>query len=90
MVNLLYDLICLLFFDIPLLHYGNLRSSVIFCLCAGDIYLSLSLSSLSHLFLTFVIGGGGGGGGGGGVASAVFWVTLFKAVLSSSVADCLT
>ena len=32
-------------FDIPLLYYYiNLRSSIIFCLSSGDIYLSLGVS----------------------------------------------
>ena len=43
------DLVCylknLLFFDIPLLYYYiNLRSWIIFCLSAGDTYLSLGIS----------------------------------------------
>ena len=40
----------LLFLDIPLLcYYINLRSSIIFCLSSGDIYLSLGISSLLSL-----------------------------------------
>ena len=54
MVDLVYCLTNLLFFDIPLLHYYNiifnLRLSVIFCLSSGDIYLSLGIS-LSCLFV---------------------------------------
>ena len=45
MVYLVYCLINLLFFDILLLYcYINLRSSIIFCLSSGDIYLSLGIS----------------------------------------------
>ena len=33
-------------FDIALLYYVHLRSSIIFCLFSWDIYLSLSISSL--------------------------------------------
>ena len=32
------------FFDIPLLYYANLNSSIIFCLSSGEIYLSLVTS----------------------------------------------
>ena len=49
MVNSLYHLIGLLFFDIPLLYFyiviSDLISSLIFCLSSGDIYLSISISS---------------------------------------------
>ena len=62
MAHLLYHLISLLFFDVLLLYHINLRSSIIFCFCSGDIYLSLSISSsfVSELFFseiceTFVI-----------------------------------
>ena len=49
---MMYFLTNLSFFDIPLLYYYiNLRSSLIFCLSYGDIYLSLG-SSLSCSFLT--------------------------------------
>ena len=34
----------LLFFDIPLLYYFNLSSSIISCLSFGDIYLSLGIN----------------------------------------------
>ena len=45
MVYLVYCLTNLLFFDILLLYcYINLRSSIIFCLSSGDIYLSLGIS----------------------------------------------
>ena len=45
MVDLVYYLINLLCFVISLLYYYiNLRSSIIFCLSSGDIYLSLSIS----------------------------------------------
>ena len=72
MVDLVYCLTSLLFFGILILYYYiNLRSSMIFCLFSGDIYLSLgitlsnlifsaSLSTVSELFCgevleTFVI-----------------------------------
>ena len=64
MVDLVYCLTSLLFFDIPLLYYYiNLRSSIMFCLFSGDICLSVSISvslSVSEVFWgkfleTFVI-----------------------------------
>ena len=52
MVGSVYYLKDLLFFDIPLLYYYiNLRSSIIFFLSTGDIYLSLDISLLCS-FLT--------------------------------------
>ena len=53
----MYYLRTLLFSDTPLLYYYiNLRSSIIACLCCGDIYLylgvSLSCSTFSALFVT--------------------------------------
>ena len=52
MVDLVYYLTNVLFFDIPLLYYYiNLRSSITFCLSSGDIYLFLDIS-LSCLFVT--------------------------------------
>ena len=52
MVDLVYSLKNLLFFDIPLLqYYIDLRSSIIFYFFSGDIYLSLGFS-LSCSFLT--------------------------------------
>ena len=52
MVGSVYYLKNLLFFDIPLLYYYiNLRSSIIFFLSTGDIYLSLDISLLCS-FLT--------------------------------------
>ena len=51
MVDLVYYLINLLFFDIPLLYYYvNLRTSIIFCLYSGDINLSLGISLSSPIF----------------------------------------
>ena len=48
MVDLMYYLINLLFFDIPLLYYHtNLNSSIICCLFSGDIYLSFGISNSS-------------------------------------------
>ena len=41
MVDLVYCLKKLLFFDIPLLYYYiNLRSSILFCLCFGGLHLT--------------------------------------------------
>ena len=51
MVDLMYYLTNLLFFDILLLYYyTNLRSSIIFCLVSGDIYLSFDISLSSAIF----------------------------------------
>ena len=45
MADLVYSLISLLFFDIPLLYYHiNLNLLIIVCLSFGDIYLSLGVS----------------------------------------------
>ena len=71
MVDLLYDLISLIFFDIPLLYYYiiilildhqkfssfNLRPSIILCLSSEGISLSLSISSsfVSELFFGEVV-----------------------------------
>ena len=51
MVDFMYSLTSLLFFDIPLYYYINLRSSIISCLSSGDTYLSLGIS-LSCSFVT--------------------------------------
>ena len=52
MVDLVYCPRNLLLFEIPLLYcYINLRSSIMFCLSSGDIYLSLGIS-LSYSFVT--------------------------------------
>ena len=52
MVDLMYCLLNLLLFDIPLLHYyTNLNSSIICHLFSGDIYLSFGISaSCSSVF----------------------------------------
>ena len=53
MLNLVYSLTNLLFFDIPLLYYYvSLISSITFSLSSGDISLSLSFSFIivSELF----------------------------------------
>ena len=51
MAELLYYLISLLFFDIPLLqHYINLRSLIICHLFSGDIYFSYSISLSNPVF----------------------------------------
>ena len=62
MVHFVRCLTSLLFFDILLLYYIilyyyiNFRSSIIVCLCSGEIYLflhiSLSIPILSFLFVT--------------------------------------
>ena len=52
MVDLLYYLTSLFFFDVTVLYYYiNLRSSIIFWLSSGDIYLSFGIS----LSCSFVI-----------------------------------
>ena len=52
MVDLLYYLTSLFFFDVTVLYYYiNLRSSITFCLSSGDIYLSFGIS----LSCSFVI-----------------------------------
>ena len=67
MVDLVYCLQNVLFFDIPLLYYYiNLRSSIILYLSSGDMYISLGISLLfsfltisklfcAEVFETFVI-----------------------------------
>ena len=80
--------------------YFSLRSSIIFCLFSGDIYLSLgiylscSFAAVSALlccvfFETLVILLAILLPIKSPVASAVFSIALFKAVLNSSVTDCL-
>ena len=64
MVDLMYCVTSLLFFDIPLLrYYANLDSSIVSCLFSGDIYLSFGISisssfcecnSLGEFFETLV------------------------------------
>ena len=94
----MYYLTNLLFFDIPLLYYYiNLRSSII---KSGNIYLSLgiyllySFATVSELFCckvfeTFEILSTILLQIKSPVASAIFWIALFEAVLSASVSDCL-
>ena len=57
MVDLVYYLRSLLFFDIPKLYYYiNVRSSTIFSLFFGDVYLSLGISLSSPIFsASFII-----------------------------------
>ena len=57
MIHLVYYLTNVLVFDISLLYYYiNLRSSIIFCLFSGDLYISLgiylscSFATVSELF----------------------------------------
>ena len=47
MVGLMYCLTNLLLFDIPLLYYANLNSSMICCLFSEDIYFSFGISNSS-------------------------------------------
>ena len=91
----------LLFFDIPLLHYYiNLSSSIIACLSSGDTYLSLGISLscsfvivfqlfCGKVFQTFIIISAILFPVKSTVVFSVFWVILFKAVLSASVANML-
>ena len=47
MIDLVYCLTIFFFFDVPLFNYYTpIRSSVIFCLSSGDIYLFLDISLL--------------------------------------------
>ena len=88
-----------------LYYYIILKSSINFCLSSGDIYLSLviSLSCLifpfsfiiifelfyGDIFETFIILSAIFLPIKSPVASAVFWIALFEAVLSASISDCL-
>ena len=77
----------ILWYSIIILYYHiNLRSSIIFCLSFGEIYLSLSVPfsfvfNFILFFIRFPIKSP--------VASAIFWFALFEAVLYASVPDCL-
>ena len=95
----MYFLTILLFCDISILNYYiKLRLSVTFCLSSGDTWLSLGISSsfvtvyelfwgevfetfviLSAIFLPIKLP----------VASAVFLIVLYKAVLNASAANFL-
>ena len=93
MVGLVYCLTNLLFFDIPLFYYYiNLRSLILFCLYPGDIYLSLGISlscsfvTVSEFFETHIILLAILLPIKSTVASALFSITLFEAVLIASVA----
>ena len=95
MVHLLCRLIYLFIFDIRLLYYIIILI-LHHRLFSGDIYLSLSLSSLfvtelfySEVFEIFVILSAILFPIKSPVASAVFLIALFEAFLSSSVVDCL-
>ena len=92
----------LVFFDIPLLYcYTNLNSSIICCLCSGDMYLflgaalstSTSDSSFGNssvdFFETLVILSAILLPIKSAVASAVFWIALFDVVFIASVVDFL-
>ena len=102
MVNLVYWLKNLLFFDILLLYYYiNIRSSIILSPFSGGIYLSLGISVscliFSASFVTvfeqihwsFVILSSILLPIKSQVASVYFWSALFEAVLSVFEADCL-
>ena len=53
MVSLMYSLINLLFFDIPLLyHYTNLNSPIMCCLFSGDICLCFGISNNDFKYLS--------------------------------------
>ena len=100
MVDLVYYLINLLFFDIPILYcYINLRSLIIFWPYSRDIYVSSGISSLcsfvtvsklfcDELFKKFLV-----------LAillpikspvvPAVFLIRFLEAVLKASLVDCL-
>ena len=87
MVDLMYCLINVLFINIPLLYYINISSSITFCLSSGDLHLSFGMYVSSKLFSecnfldellilsTVLIPIKSP------VASAVFWIALFQAVL---------
>ena len=88
----------MIFNNPPLYCYINLRSSIFFCLSSGDTYLSLGISFSSSLltvsdlfcckfFETFVILLAILLTIKPAVASAVFWIALFEAVLYASAAD---
>ena len=101
MLDLVYCLINLLYFDIPLLYsHTHLSSPIIFCL-SGDIclslgfYLSLYFVTVSELFCgeifeIYVILSAILLPIESPVISADYWITLFEAVLRASVADCTT
>ena len=88
-----------LLFDIPWSYfYITLRTSIIFCIGSGNLFLGISLScsfvTVSQLFLgkileTFVILSAILLPVISPAASTVFWIALFERVLGASVADCL-
>ena len=101
MVDLVYCLKNLLFFGISLLYYYiNLRSSILFCLCFGGLHLTYffvrlyifwfisncfriilwwSCQDFCNFICKFVSS-----------CFCCFQIVLLEAVLSASVADCLT
>ena len=97
MIDLVYYLTNLLFFDIPILYYCiNLRSSIIFCLSSRDVYNSLGISlSCSFVtvykmfcckvFETSIVESAITLPIKSPVASADFLISLFEAALSASV-----
>ena len=103
MVNLMYRLTNSIFFDVPLLYYTNLNSSIICFLFSGDIYLSLGISISfpsvfkcnsfeafwEDLFKTLVILSAILLPIKWPVVSAVFWIALFEAVFIACVVDFL-
>ena len=82
----------LLLFDVPLLYYYiNLKSSIIFCLSSGDLYLCLGISlscsvvTVSELFYrkffkSFVILSAILLPKKSPVASSYFWIGLFECI----------
>ena len=93
---LLFAFHFLLFFDVTLYYYIDFKSSIIFCLSFGQIYLSLSFSSsfvsklfCDEVFKTLVILSAILLPIKLRVAFTVFSIALFEAVLSASAAECL-
>ena len=68
-------------FDIPLLNYVNLRSSINFCLSSSLFVSELSLEEIFETLSAILSPVKSL------VDSAVFRIALFEAVLSASVAD---
>ena len=87
-------------YSIIVYYYINLRSLITFCLCSGDIYLSLCISLSSSMILSKLFCGQDFESFlilsailfpiKSPVVSTDFWIALFEAVLSASVENCLT
>ena len=98
MVGLMYCQTNLLLFDIPLLYYVNLNSSMICCLFSKDIYFSFGISNsssfcecnyLEDFFETLVILSTVFLSIKSPVDSADFWIALSETVFITSVVDFL-